>query len=344
MSKKYTLADIAAEIGVSAVTVSKALSGQKGVSDEMRERIIQKADEMGYRRTEHRIRQRDRITLGVIVAERYLEESQSYYWKLYQDVVLETAAKKGFAILEVIDAKAEENGWLPKTVTEGQVQGLVVLGDFHQNYRELLVRDADIPLAALDTSLGEDCDAVAAANITGGAKMTDYLCSLGHQKIGFVGTRLATRSIDERFLGYFRSLMEHGIEYRPELLVDDRSRETGRVEIAPYFHISDEDMPTAFFCNCDLTAALLTEYLRSRNLRVPEDISVVGFDNYTVDLYQNAEITTYEIDRKKMAAQAVGLLLNRMKQPDRPVENVWVGGRFIEKNSAVRVGPPVPPA
>ena len=101
MTKAVKLADIAERVGVSTVTVSKALSGQKGVSEEVRERIKQLADEMGYVKSVSAAKTKDKksYTLGVIVAERYLEETQSFYWQLYQELSQSAMRKNCFTML-----------------------------------------------------------------------------------------------------------------------------------------------------------------------------------------------------------------------------------------------------
>ena len=88
MAKAVTLSDIGKKLNVSTVTVSKALSGQKGVSDELRTEIVRLADEMGYIRKASGTEEEGRrsYNIGVIVAERYLKESQSFYWKIYQEI------------------------------------------------------------------------------------------------------------------------------------------------------------------------------------------------------------------------------------------------------------------
>ena len=88
MAKAVRLADIGKKLNVSTVTVSKALSGQKGVSEELRAKIIQLADEMGYQKSESRKNTNEgkSFTLGIIVADRYVSENQSFYWKLYQEI------------------------------------------------------------------------------------------------------------------------------------------------------------------------------------------------------------------------------------------------------------------
>lgn len=96
MAKAVKLSDIAAKIGVSTVTVSKALSGQKGMSDELRDRIVALADEMGYvKRVQNKEKEAGKsYNLGVIVAERYIVEKQSFYWNIYQEISQRAIKKK----------------------------------------------------------------------------------------------------------------------------------------------------------------------------------------------------------------------------------------------------------
>ena len=132
MAKTIKMADIAGRLGVSVVTVSKALSGQKGVSDEMRQKIKQVADELGYVRT---IQEKNSIvqksyTLGIIVAERFLVDNQSFYWSLYQEVSRNAVRKSCFSLLEVISYKDEMECAMPKVLSEDKADGLVLMGTF----------------------------------------------------------------------------------------------------------------------------------------------------------------------------------------------------------------------
>lgn len=140
MKKSVTLADIGKELGVSTVTVSKALSGQKGVSEPLREKIRKLADDMGYQRPERSVRAEGHITFGVIVAERYLEEMHSFYWKMYQELTAKAMAKDCFTLLEVVDAEAEQALQLPRVLTQHRADGLIVMGAFARPYVRVLDR------------------------------------------------------------------------------------------------------------------------------------------------------------------------------------------------------------
>lgn len=334
MGKSVRLSDIGAKLNVSTVTVSKALSGQKGVSEEMREKILKLADEMGYVKSTVKEKERNSYTIGIIVAERYLSENQSFYWNLYQELSKRALEKNSFLMLEVISHELEKSGQFPKMVTEKKVDGMLIMGDFRVEYARHLTRELPIPVLNLDTTNGwENCDCVVSNNVLGGYQMTNYLFELGHKKVGFVGTKLSTSSIEDRYLGYVKSLMEHGMEPRADWVLDDRDLEFGNVDGEKYFKLP-KDMPTAFFCNCDLTASILIQKLEKNGYHVPEDVSVVGFDNYVSDQFANIGITTYEINTKEMAKRAIHIMLSKLRNSNYTAGVFMLGGKFIKRDSA----------
>lgn len=344
MSKTVRMSDIGARLHVSTVTVSKALSGQKGVSDEMREKIIRLADEMGYERKflEENNKRKSNYIVGVIAAERYLQEKESFYWSLYQEILKRAIARNCFSVLEVIGYEMEQKSEMPKVVSENKVDGVIIMGAFHKEYVSFLQKNIHLPILNLDTTNGwENCDCVVSNNVLGGYQMTNYLFELGHTKIGFVGTRLATNSIDDRFLGYMKSLMEHGIKYEEKWVVEDRDREFGTVESEDGFRLPD-DMPTAFFCNCDRSADILIDKLEQKGYSVPEDVSVVGFDNYISRKNRDMGITTYEIDIREMARRAIHIMVHKLENSDYSTGVFMIAGSFVERDSARRIAEPIP--
>lgn len=344
MAKSVRLIDIGKKLDVSAVTVSKALSGQKGVSEEMREKIIKLADELGYKRSEAQIEsaREKSFTIGVIVADRYLGENQSFYWKLYQEISKWAISRNCFPMLEVISREVEKRLELPKVVTEKKADGVIVMGEFNREYAEFLSDQINIPTVNLDTTgRGRITDCVVSNNLVGGYEMTNYLFEMGHSKIGFVGTRLTTTSIDDRYFGYLKSLMEHGITAREDWILEDRHRDTGYVDIEEKFALPHE-MPTAFFCNCDGTASVLIRKLSQNGYSVPNDISVAGFDNYIPDQFGSVGLTTYEINTKEMAKRTVHIILHKLRNDNYSTGIFMLPGKFVERDSVKQIGSPVP--
>lgn len=350
MNRRVTLEEIGKVHGVSAVTVSKALKDQKGVSEQLKTQIRQTAEKMGYRRTSRAHNMRVSHRIGVIIAERFLGEPQSYYWTVYRKLAGQIAEKGSTSLLEVICAADEAEGKLPRIIAERRCDGVVVMGSFCHSYMELLhcAPESAVPLVYLDADAeSEHSDVIVSDNIGGGYAMTSYLLSLGHRRIAYIGTLLATSSIDDRYLGYVKALLRHGIDAKREWVIGDRDRANGillRSEelLSEMIGWKKEEMPTACFCNCDLTASRLIRALGMLGLRVPEDMSVVGFDNHLSDAFSDVDITTYETDTKTMVAKAVSRILRKIDSPGYSGSIVVVGGSFIERGSTRRIGEAVP--
>ena len=232
MKKSVRLADIGARLGVSTVTVSKALSGQKGVSDTLRKQIVELADSMGYvppSKEPRQAKQRS-YTLGVIVGERYIDKYDSFYLQMYKQITGRAISRECFAVMEPISLEAEKNNIMPKLVTDKRVDGIIVMGRLSWEYLDYLNENCTMPIIYLDfCDNKKEADAVISDSYYGAYRLANYLFEMGHTKIGYIGTVLATGSITDRYMGYLRAMMEHGCEVKPEWVIDDREMEHGYV-------------------------------------------------------------------------------------------------------------------
>lgn len=338
MAKTVKLADIAEKVGVSTVTVSKALSGQKGVSEEMREKIKQLADELGYRSPSENKRQttEKQYNIGVIIQEVYLDKYDSFYLMMYQELNKRAVARGCFTLLESMSRESVLNNVMPLLVQEKKVDGLIVVGDMTQTYMEHLEAEAGIPVVCMDFYNDTiNLDTVISNSFYGTYALTNYLFQMGHKKIAYVGTVGTTNSITDRYLGYAKSLLEHHIEVRKDYVIDDRDTKTGRMDLDKYYQLP-EDMPSAFVCNCDLAASYLIRKLRANGYRVPEDISVVGFDNYLFPGLCDIGITTYEVNIGEMARRVVHKIVRKIANENYTAGVFIVDGHMVIKDSVTR--------
>ena len=338
MAKTVKLADIAEKVGVSTVTVSKALSGQKGVSEEMREKIKQLADELGYRSPSENKRQttEKQYNIGVIIQEVYLDKYDSFYLTMYQELNKRAVARGCFTLLESMSRESVLSNVMPLLVQEKKVDGLIVVGDMTQTYMEHLEENAGIPGVCMDFYNDTiNLDTVISNSFYGTYALTNYLFQMGHKKIAYVGTVGTTNSITDRYLGYAKSLLEHHIEVRKDYVIDDRDTKTGRMDLDKYYQLP-EDMPSAFVCNCDLAASYLIRKLRANGYRVPEDISVVGFDNYLFPGLCDIGITTYEVNIGEMARRVVHKIVRKIANENYTAGVFIVDGHMVIKDSVTR--------
>ena len=327
MKKAVTMSDIAKRMGVSTVTVSKALSGQKGVSGEVREQIISLAREMGYR-TIHGTTGKEKsagFRVGVLMPSSALAAFDSFYWRLYQAVSERAMAKNCFTGYESLTEEMTQRRLLPRLVTDKMVDGLIVIGRPGDAYEEFLKERAGMPLVFLDFyDASSEVDCFISDSFYGTYLLTQQLLELGHRDVAFVGTLYATESITDRFLGFQKAMMERGLAVPADHVIPDREKGDGTDQNFGAFAFP-EKLPTAFVCNCDVTAGILIRNLRERGLRVPQDVSVTGFDNYPGEKELGAAITTYAVDLQAMARAAVKSLIRQMSG-----ENVKKGIHVVE--------------
>lgn len=320
--------DIAEALNVSTVTISNALSGKKGVSEELRESVVRTAREMGYDFTK-REKMEQSVRIGVIVVDKYLEIGASFYWTMYQHVAYAASKGQNFTMFEVLEKEAEAGMVMPKLVREKTIDGLIVIGWVDKDYVRKLVRTSGIPIVLLDFSIRDvSCDAVVSGNYIGMYKVTRYLLERGHKDIAFVGSIRANENIMDRYFGYRKGLLEAGISPRREWLLEDRDLDTGEVKVK-----LPENMPTAFACNSDLTASKIYDKLKEKGYRIPEDISIVGYDDYLFGHEFAEKLTTYHVDMKQMAETAVKLLMGKIRGSEKRFGIRYVDSVVKERNS-----------
>lgn len=330
MSKKVTMKDIANKLGVSSVTISKALNDKEGVSEEMRCKIKAVAEEMGYRIHTAAKSMKDGLSynVGVMIPERFTGLTQSFYLQVYQQITHTLEQYNYYGILHILKSDDEDRLTLPKIYYEKNVDGFIILGQPKKEYLKK-IKTIDIPLVFLDFyDECEDVDSVMTDNFFGAYELTNYLIQKGHKKIAYVGNLYATSSIQDRFLGYYKSLLEHHIEINPNHVINDRDENGEYVDIE-----LPEDKPTAFVCNCDQVAHNLINKLKELGYSVPEDFSVVGFDNDIYATITEPKLTTVEVDIVEMASTSVRFMMEKIKNRQIKFGRKSVKGKIIYRDS-----------
>lgn len=339
MKNGVKMIDIAKKLNVSVVTVSNALGGKDGVSEELRAKIRATADSMGYKPSNSKRDKKQPVntgagkSIGIITAECFAAGIGTFYWELTANISNKLSALDVYTVYESISVQNEKDCVLPKILTENRIDALIVIGQLGQPYLNVLSK-VEIPLVFVDFYDNHyDIDSVVSDNFFGGYVLTDYLVRKGHKKIGFFGHVTVTSSINDRFLGYVKCLMENKLEYNPEWVIKDRDR-YGTIYSEFQF---PEQMPTAFVCNCDETAFRVITNLKFKGCKVPEDISVVGYDNFTVSNICIPTITTMEVDLEKMASASVEIIMKKLADSTYSEGRRIIGGRLIEKNSVLDI-------
>jgi LacI family transcriptional regulator len=334
MKSSITMKDIAEELSVSIVTVSKALNDKDGVSEELKQKIKKLADKMGYRYNMMAKSMRDGLSynIGVVIPEHFIGDDKSFYFSVFKHLSKTMEDYEYCAILQVLNLEDEENLVLPKFYYDRKVDGLIILGQVSKKYINIL-QNIDIPVVFLDFyDENTNVDSITVDNYSGAYELTNYLIKNGHVDIAFVGDIYATSSIQDRYLGMCKSLLEHGIRLRNDYVICDRDKHGKYIELN-----FPEQMPTAFVCNCDGVAYNLIIKLKEIGYKVPEDFSVVGFDNDIYASISDPQITTVEVDVEEIAGTAVRYILDKIQKENQKNGRAMIKGKIVYRNSVMKI-------
>ena len=329
MKKRVTMKDIADAVGVSTVAVSKALAGKDGISDRLRAKIKETAEEMGYTHSQTVKRPANGLSgnIGIIVAECFIKDD-SFYFKYFNHLSKYLQMNGFYAFFHTLSYSNEENLVLPKIYYENRVDGFIILGQVSKKYSETVLATGRpvVFLDFYDDNINVDC--VIFNSFYSSYELTSYLVTNGHREIAFIGNIHATSSIQDRYLGYYKSLIEHRLPLRDEYLISDRTDNGMMIPL-----VLPDKMPTAFVCNCDEVACRLIIQLKEQGYRVPQDISVVGFDNSVYSTISEPNITTFEVNTDEMSKLAVDVILKKIDNSDTSYGRMHVDGSIVYKSS-----------
>lgn len=327
--------DIAQRMGVSTVTVSKALGGKEGVSDKVREEIIAVATEMGYKKNLVAKDMRDGTThnIGILISERHSKSGYSSM-KIQQELSKQLLDNSYYAIFEVIEPEYEESGKPPRLILENKVDGIIILGQLRPSYVNIIL-SSRLPAIFVDFSQDQyPVDTIICDNVYGGYVLTNHLLSLGHRRIAFIGNPMYSTAVMDRYLGYYKALMEQGVEFDPALVIHD-TNEFGH-EVEMNLPTADE---TAYVCLTCQRAYQIMKDLQQNGLKIPEKISVVAFDEDHFATLSNPPLTTFSVDVSVMAATAAQTILSRVKHLNASFARKTISGKLTIRQSSTRNTP-----
>lgn len=331
--KKVRLSDIAQKLNVSTVTVSKALSNKEGVGDELREQIKELADKMGYK-IKQTVSEFENSTknIGILIPSKFFSYNSSFYWNVFNQLSKELLNRNYYSIMELLSDENERQLILPRMLNDKKVDGIIILGQTSNEYLDALNASFKnfILMDFYSSSTQTQYDSVSNDDFYCSYRLTNYVLSQGHKKLKFVGTFNATSSIRDRFMGFQKALFENNISSELKDIIDDRDEKGMNIQIKLP---SKEEMPTAFICNNDETAARLISQLEEKGYKIPDDISVTGFDNYISQHKPSVGLTTVYIHPEDTANTAADLIIQKITGKNYIKGRHIVSGELIIRDS-----------
>jgi LacI family transcriptional regulator len=310
--RSTTIAHIAAQAGVSAPTVSKVINGRSDVSPETRQRVEAVILERGYERSHKSVR-------PAPLLEVIFHEFESD-WALEIIMGVEQVARENdlaVVLSEMQGRRTPGRSWIEGVLARRPTGVIAVLSDLSEGQRALL-KSRSIPLVVIDPT-GEplhDTPSIGATNWSGGLAATRHLLGLGHRRIGVVGGPQSVLCSRARLDGYRAAMDEADVPVDPGLVrFGNFHVQEGITEGRALLGLPDP--PTAIFAGNDLQALGVYQAAREARLHIPEDLSVVGFDDLPVATWVGPPLTTVRqpLAQMAMAGARLALRLARGEQP-----------------------------
>ena len=311
-----TILDVAAVAGVSKSTVSNVVRGVETVSTATRERVLEAIERLGYKPNaiaRQFVRQRTTM-LGVLVGDL----NNPYYAQMAR-VAERAAFRLGYTTMFCnIEGEEEIAVAGVEALLEHRVAGVLFLAFVARTPRlDAALRTAGVPIVFLGLS-EQWGDSVGPQDMQGGRLATEHLLSLGHRRIAYVRTPLVERSGDSaRYTGYRAAMRRAGVPALPALRWEPGSgsvrRDGRRHDLAD--ELRGDEGPTALFVSNDIGAIAMLDAAEALRLRVPRDISVIGFDDIAIAGLARISLTTVAQPLDFQAEQAVRMLFERIEDP-----------------------------
>lgn len=326
-----TVQDVAEKARVSTATVSRVLAGVGVVSESLSKRVHAAAQKLSYQpnRVARSLRERRSRTIGVLIPN----IQNPFFTGVIRGIEDRLRATDHLLLLgNSDDDPAREKAYLDLLRAEG-VGGLILVPGLAgpKPYRELLA--AGLALVAIDRVVPKlACDSVASANAEGAAVAVRHLIGLGHRRIALITGPREVSAANERLEGYFTALREAGLPREAALICHTPFRPEGGYEAVVKL-LALAARPTAIFAASDVTALGTLRALHERGVRIPQEMAVLSFDDMPWAAALQPPLTAIAQPTYEMGATAARLLLQRMREPNRPFEQVRLATSLVVRAS-----------
>lgn len=338
------LKDIAKLANVSTSAVSLAINGKPGISEETRERILKIAREYGYtpkglikgesvRDHSNKILRFVACTNSGIVSEKY--ETLPFFTELIHQIDFNIQSRGYSLMISSIDIHSlmSDNHLL------GDIKksdGIILLGTNLTKEQIEFIAEHQPNIVVIDTCLETmDMDFIVMNNIKGAYDAGRYLIENGHSKIGYVESTTRFYNFDMRKKGFQMALTERNKQLDSNFVYNISPTEIVPQEKFKQRILNSEDLPTALFCECDYMAISVVKSLTDLGIHVPNEISVIGFDNIWESQIIHPDLTTVDVKKDKIASLAVQRLIEIIEGDHQDHLKIFVDTEIVERASTI---------
>lgn len=331
-----TINEIAQKANVSTATVSMVLNNKPGISYATREKVIRIAEEFGYSLSplkKANFKSKGKLQLAIYRKHSKVVSDTPFFQALIEGIESKSRYHSYQLIIKYLSDYSDIDV-VQKEIKENLIDGMLLLGTEMEEQDFLKFSKMEIPILLVDSYFMDiSANYVVIDNIGGLYKATKYLLSKGHKKIGYLKSSISIQNFQERYEGYSKALAESN------LLPDNRYT----ITLLPTMDGAYEDMikalskkthlPTAFVADNDIIALGAMKALKENNIKIPDDVSIVGFDDMPFCTITDPKLTTINVDKNALGQLAVENLIHMMNREKSIICKTTLGVTLVQRGS-----------
>lgn len=338
INMKYKAKDIARELGVSPAAVSLVLNNKPGVGEQKREEILRKIEELdcGYLLKENGAKRGD---IGFVIYKCGGEVIDEYPFFNYLSESITRAIEKNNYTMTImyLDRKLPFNERYQALENFRYAGYIVYAVEMYPDDLEVFNK-LSVPCVYLDNPFPSVAvDTVTADNYLGIYQGFEYLYDKGHRQFGYIKSKVSILCFEERIQAFYDCVKERGLECRPEHVMEVGYLEAETERDIDAYLDRQRELPTAFLADNDLLACRVVRAFKKRGIKVPDDVSVIGFDNRPICYFTEPKVTTVQLPGDEMGEMAVEMLIKKMRNKDGYTAKYKLGTRLIENESVKEI-------
>ena len=338
MKHRPTIRDVAKKAGLSLSTVSLAINNRGYVSPETRESVLKIVRELSYHptRSARGLASRTSGNIGFILSEEHFSQAEPFYTRIFLGTEFEARDHNYYILLTTVGNQFDPDQYVPRFLLERNVDGIIIAGKVNEKLIAY-IDSLGLPIVLVDYELKRmRHSAVLIDNWRGGTLAVEHLLSLGHRRIAFLGGDIRHPSLTDRFEAYRNTLRQAGIVADEAYAITDEQETSVEAGTAAAGRLLGSGAtPTAIFAANDAMAIGCMRHLKSRGIRIPQDIAVVGFDDIDMGSHVEPHLTTVRVLKEEMGKIAVQRVVDSINAKTRIVVTTHVPVELIVRESTV---------
>lgn len=338
LNEKYTIHDVAKQAGVSAATVSRVMTGSNyPVGVDTRTQVLEAAKLLAYLPEErNRVKRQVFEEIAIVIPS----ITNPYYSMLLEGATKVLSKHQRCIYICNTDGNVEQEKLFIESLKAKRIKGVIIssIAKEYDHIRSLI--QYGMELVFFDQTVDMDCNKIIFNYEKGGYMATEHLIGLGHRRIAFMGLPLTRQSRKSLFDGYKACLTKYNIGFDSNLIkILDASSPATSLSVQDHAELlieevmANDDLPTAIFCLNDLLALWIMRGLEKRGVKVPGDISVMGFDNIDMGMFVNPKLSTIDQCAYEMGAMAAEMLVSSFKDNTRQCVTIFMEPKLIARET-----------